>query len=167
MMNPSRSHKERNDTDVDDQFRSVLEGLRTTIPGIMVLFSFLLILPLQSSFPEISASNTTVFYIAFLSAALSSILLIAPSVHQRVRAPISGIRRTSLEHVMTATKIAIVGTVLFLVSISAVVYLVSAIVFADSIAAVATTATTVIAGWAWFYVPLVQFRNSPGEEKES
>lgn len=161
-MNNSGSGNGRDAQDVDDQFRAVLEGLRTTIPGVMVLFSFLLILPLQSSFPEISASNTAVFYIAFVSAALSSVLLIAPSVHQRVRAPISGIRRTSLEHVMSATKIAIVGTVLFLVSISAVVYLVSSIVFADSIAAVATTVTTVVSGWAWFYVPLVRYRNHPG-----
>lgn len=166
-MNNSASEKGRDAQDVDDQFRAVLEGLRTTIPGVMVLFSFLLILPLQSSFPEISASNTAVFYIAFVSAALSSILLIAPSVHQRVRAPISGIRRTSLEHVMSATKIAIAGTVLFLVSISAVVYLVSSIVFADSIAAVATTVTTVVAGWAWFYVPLVRYRNDEGSTKRS
>lgn len=165
-MSTSGSNKERDPQDVDDQFRAVLEGLRTTIPGVMVLFSFLLILPLQSSFPEISTSNTAVFYTAFVSAALSSVLLIAPSVHQRVRAPISGIRRTSLEHVMSATKIAIVGTVLFLISISAVVYLVSSIVFADSFAAVATTVTTVIAGWAWFYVPLVRFRHQ-GPEKNS
>lgn len=27
--------------EVDDQFRSLMEGLRTTIPGVMVLFSFL------------------------------------------------------------------------------------------------------------------------------
>jgi hypothetical protein len=167
MMNTSGPNQGRDPQDVDDQFRAVLEGLRTTIPGVMVLFSFLMILPLQSSFPEISTSNTAVFYIAFVSAALSSVLLIAPSVHQRVRAPISGIRRTSLEHVMTATKIAIVGTVLFLVSIAAVVYLVSSIVFADSIAAVATTVTTVVSGWAWFYVPLVRFRNHPGKESDS
>lgn len=166
-MNNSESGKKRDAQDVDDQFRAVLEGLRTTIPGVMVLFSFLLILPLQSSFPEISASNTTVFYIAFSSAALSSVLLIAPSVHQRVRAPISGIRRTSLEHVMSATKIAIVGTVLFLVSISAVVYLVSSLVFDDTVAALATTTITLVSGWAWFYEPLVRFRQHPGDEKNS
>lgn len=166
-MNNSGSKQSGDSQDVDDQFRAVLEGLRTTIPGIMVLFSFLLILPLQSSFPEISASNTTVFYIAFSSAALSSVLLIAPSVHQRVRAPISGIRRTSLEHVMSATKIAIVGTVLFLISISAVVYLVSSLVFDDTFAALATAAITMVSGWAWFYVPLVKFRHHPDDENGS
>jgi hypothetical protein len=166
-MNTSGSDKDRGAQDVDDQFRAVLEGLRTTIPGVMVLFSFLLILPLQSTFPDISASNTAVFYIAFVSAALSSVLLIAPSVHQRVRAPISGIRRTSLEHVMSATKIAIVGTVLFLVSISAVVYLVSSLVFDDVFAAVVTTGITAVSGWTWFYVPLVRFRHDSGDERVS
>jgi hypothetical protein len=166
-MNNSGSKQSGDTQDVDDQFRAVLEGLRTTIPGIMVLFSFLLILPLQSSFPEISASNTTVFYIAFSSAALSSVLLIAPSVHQRVRAPISGIRRTSLEDVMTATKVAIAGTILFLVSISAVVYLVSSLVFDDTFAGLATAAITLVSGWAWFYLPLVKFRRHSDDENGS
>ncbi|REK12530.1 MAG: hypothetical protein DWQ40_11335 [Actinobacteria bacterium] len=147
--------------EIDDQFRSLMEGLRTTIPGVMVLFSFLLILPLQATFAEVSTSNTVVFYLAFSSAALSSVLLIAPSVHQRVRAPISGIRRRTMRHVMVATKIAVAGTVLFIVSIASVVYLVSSLVFSDPVAMAATTAMSGVAGWAWFYLPLVHWR---GEE---
>lgn len=144
--------------EVDDQFRALMEGLRTTIPGVMVLFSFLLVLPLQASFGDISDPNTIVFYIAFASAAVSSVLLIAPSVHQRIRAPISGIKRTSWSHVMYATKVTIAGTVSFLVSIAAVVYLVSSLVFAnDWLAIIATVVVAATAGWAWFYLPLVKF----------
>lgn len=146
------------DNEVDDQFRALMEGLRTTIPGVMVLFSFLLILPLQASFGDISDPNTIVFYIAFASAALSSVLLIAPSVHQRVRGPITGIKRTTWSHVMYATKVAIAGTVAFLISIVAVVYLVSSLVlFTDWLAIVATVIVATTAGWAWFYLPLVRF----------
>lgn len=146
------------DEEVDDQFRAVMEGLRTTIPGVMVLFSFLLILPLQASFSDVSDVNTIVFYVAFASAAISSVLLIAPSVHQRVRAPISGIKRHTRSHVMYATKVALAGTVMFLVAIVAVVFLVSSFVFTDPLAMVATIVVAVIAGWAWFYLPLVRFR---------
>lgn len=151
--------------EVEDQFRSVMEGLRTTIPGVMVLFSFLLLLPLQSPFEDISDTNAIIFYVAFTSAAISSVLLIAPSVHQRVRAPISGIKRRSWSHVMYATKVAIAGTVAFLVSIVAVVYLVSSLVFDDDVLAVAATVViTAIASWAWFYLPLVRFnRDSNGQ----
>lgn len=150
--------------EVDDQFRALLEGLRTTIPGVMVLFSFLLVLPLQTSFGDISDPNTIVYYVAFSMSAVSAVLLIAPSVHQRVRAPISGIKRRTWSHVMYATKVAIVGTVTFLVAIAAVVYLVSSIVFTDPLAVVATVVIAIIASWAWFYLPLVQFRRDDDEE---
>jgi hypothetical protein len=143
--------------EVDDQFRALMEGLRTTIPGVMVLFSFLLILPLQASFADLGGVNKTVFYVAFGTAALASVLLISPSVHQRVRAPISGIKRRTWSHVMYATKMAIVGTVAFLIAISAVVFLVSSLVFSDPVAIVATVVLATIASWAWFYVPLVKF----------
>jgi hypothetical protein len=145
--------------EVDDQFRSLMEGLRTTIPGVMVLFSFLLILPFQPAFGDLTTANNLVFYVAFLSAALSSILLIAPSVHQRVRAPISGIKRRTPSHVMTATRLAIAGTVLFLLTITAVVFLISSLVIDDLWASIATAAAAGVAGWAWFYLPLVSFRD--------
>lgn len=153
---PGRSDP-KTDADVDDQFRALMEGLRTTIPGVMVLFSFLLILPLQSAFDQLSSAHTLMFYAAFVSAAAASILLIAPSVHQRVRAPISGIRRTSRSHVLFAGKLAIAGTALFLVSIVTVLYLVSSLVLARTVAAVTTATVTLVAAWSWFYVPLVTF----------
>ena len=142
---------------VDDQFRALMEGLRTTIPGVMVLFAFLLTLPLQAPFGEIGGVDTTFFYVAFLSSALAATLLIAPSVHQRVRAPVSGIRRQDITHVMTAARLAIAGTIFFLVSISASVYLVTSLVLDDIPASIATALIAAVAGWSWFYVPLVTF----------
>lgn len=153
-----RANTSPSEEEIDDQFRALMEGLRTTIPGVMVLFSFLLVLPLQTTFGDISDPNTLVFYVAFLSAAVASILLIAPSVHQRVRAPISGIRRRTWSHVMFATKLAIGGTAAFLVSVVAVVYLVSSLVFNDVFAGVVTAAVAFVAAWAWFYLPLVRFK---------
>lgn len=148
------------ENEVDDQFRALMEGLRTTIPGVMVLFSFLLILPFQTSFADIGASNSVVFYVAFASAAISSILLIAPSVHQRVRAPISGIKRRTAAHVMSATQLAIAGTVSFMVTIVSVVFLVSSLVIDDVWASLATALAAGTAAWAWFYLPLVSFNRS-------
>ena len=145
--------------EVDDQFRALLEGLRTTIPGVMVLVAFLLTLPLYGSFGELRGLDKGVFYTAFASATLSAVLLIAASVHQRVRAPVSGIRRRTMSHVLFGTKLAIVGTVAFAISIAAVVYLVSTLVFADLPAAIATIVVALVTAWAWFYVPLVKFRD--------
>lgn len=146
---------------VDDQFRALMEGLRTTIPGVMVLFAFLLTLPLQAPFGDIGGVDTTFFYVAFMSSALAAALLIAPSVHQRVRAPVTGIRRREIQHVMVAARFAIAGTVLFLIAIAASVYLVTSLVLDDLPAAIATATVAAVSGWSWFYVPLVTFRRKP------
>ncbi len=147
------------DQEIDDQFRALLEGLRTTIPGVMVLFSFLLILPLQTTFADLTSIDTIAYYVSFASAALAAILLISPSVHQRVRAPISGIRRRSWSHVMFATKVTIVGSAFFAISIVSVVYLVTSLVVGNAIAIGVATAIGLVAAWAWFYLPLATFRD--------
>lgn len=158
-MNEDKSPREEDNADeIDDQFRALLEGLRTTIPGVMVLFAFLLTMPLQTSFADLSNGDRTAFYIAFTTAAASAILLISPSVHQRVRAPISGIQRRTMRHVMIATKLTIAGTVSFLLSIGAVVYLVTSLVLTTTLALLATVVAVAMAGWTWFYLPVVAWR---------
>jgi hypothetical protein len=145
--------------DVDDAFRSILEGLRTTLPGVQVLFALLLILPFQASFADLRGIERAMFYIAFFSSSVASVLLIAPSAHQRLRAPITGVRRRSAAHLLTTVRITIVGTVAFAVALSSAVYLVSALVFEDATAVAATAAVAVLVVWAWFYVPLISFRD--------
>lgn len=158
------------ESDLDDAFRGILEGLRTTIPGVQVLFAFLLTVPLQSSFEDVNAHNRAVFYTAFVSSALASVLLIAPSVHQRVRAPITGLRRHTRSHVLTAVKIAIAGTVFAGIAIVSVTYLVSSLVFERVIAAVAAIGVGGVTAWSWFYLPIVRFSRDnerPGGERNS
>ncbi len=142
----------------DDQFRSLLEGLRTTLPGVQVLFAFLLVLPLQSGFAEISRSNRSVYYIAFISSAVASVLLIAPAVHQRVRAPISGLPRRSARHVHIANWLAIGGTAAFVIAHVATVFMVSSLVIDDVSASIAAAAVAGLALWTWAYLPLVTFQ---------
>lgn len=142
------------DDEVDEQFRALLEGLRTSLPGVQVLFGFLLVAPFQSDFDGYDRSTIVSFTVAFLSAAVSSMLLIAPSVHQRLRAPRSGLRRRSKKHLIIATWLTIAGTVAMGVAIVATVFLVSTFVF-DTVwsSAVAASLAAVLV-WAWFYLPL-------------
>lgn len=101
---------------------------------------------------------TTSFTIAFFAAGLASVLLIAPSVHQRLRAPASGLRRYSKRHLIIATWLTIAGTVAMGIAIVATVFLVSTFVFDMVWSVVAVTALAVVLVWAWFFLPLVTFR---------
>jgi hypothetical protein len=148
---------EQDGNEVDDAFRAVLEGLRTTLPGVQVLFAFLLILPFQPLFTDLTSWELRAFYVAFFGSALASILLIAPSAHQRIRAPISGVKRRSARHLQTTVRITIAGTIIFAVALVAAVYLVSSLVLTEIPALLATVAVTALLGWSWFFVPLVTF----------
>lgn len=150
---------DKSDNDVDDQFRALLEGLRTTLPGVQVLFAFLLTLPLQAAFVEIRDMERVAYYIAFFGSAMASVLLIAPSAHQRLRAPVSGVERKSERHLRITVLITIAGTVIFAIALTAAVFLISTLVLTDSVAVAATIAVMAVIAWSWFYMPLVTFRN--------
>jgi hypothetical protein len=152
---------EEKNNEVDDAFRSILEGLRTTLPGVQVLFAFLLTLPLQAAFADIRAVERGAYYVAFFGSALASVLLIAPSAHQRLRAPITGVRRRSERDLTITIYLTIAGTIIFAVALAAAVFLISTLVLTDSAAIGATIAVTAVIGWSWFFVPLVTFRR-PG-----
>lgn len=156
-MRENENQNNNDNASVDDQFRALMEGLRTTLPGVQVLFGFLLVLPLYASFAELETSQLWAYYIAFASATLSSLLLIAPSVHQRVRSTHDGIPRRHLQHVLVAVRLTVVGSIALLVSITAVVYLVTEIVLQTTWAVVAVAVTLAVGLWSWIYMPLVSF----------
>jgi hypothetical protein len=150
---------EKNENEVDDQFRSLMEGLRTTLPGVQVLFAFLLVLPLQASFSQIGGMEKAAYYVAFFGSAMSSVLLIAPSAHQRLRAPISGMERHSQRHLDIAVNLTIAGTIVFAVALAAAVFLISALTLSNSLAIAAALAVAAVTAWSWFYIPLISFRH--------
>lgn len=144
---------------VDEQFRALLEGLRTSIPAVQVLFAFLLTAPLQGEFDTLTTAERIAFAVAFYASGSASVLLVAPSIHQRVRAPATGMQRRSKRHLIWATWLGIIGSLAALIAISASVYLVSNIVFDAGAAIIAATLITALACWSWLFLPLVTFQS--------
>lgn len=142
--------------DLDDEFRSLLEGLRTTLPGVQLIAGFLLIVPFQVAFSDLAAAERAAFYVAFVSALTGSLLLMAPSSHQRLRAKGGGrVARQTPHHVAIAVRLSTAGSVLFALALVAVAYLVASVVLNTAVAIVLTLVVAVVAGWSWFYLPLV------------
>jgi hypothetical protein len=144
--------------DVDERFSRVLEGLRTTLPGVEVLFAFLLALPLQERFGDLTAGERRAYITALISAAVSTILLIAPSMHQRMRTPFTGLERRHLRHVMFGVYLGIGGSLAFAVALVSGSYLALSIAFAVPVAIAVVLGVGAIAVWAWFWIPLFTFR---------
>jgi hypothetical protein len=98
--------------------------------------------------------------VAFFGSAVSSVLFIAPSAHQRLRAPITGVERRSERHLQTTVNLTIAGTAIFAISLTASVFLISTLVLTDSSAVAAAVAVAALIVWSWFFVPLVTFQRT-------
>jgi hypothetical protein len=119
--------------------------------------AFLLVLPVQAEFAALSDLELRVYYTAFASAMLASVLLIAPSAHQRMRSPISGLVRRTERHLDVAVRLTITGTVLLLISLTSVCYLVTSLVTSGWVGAVSAAVLVTVGGYTWFYQPLIAF----------
>jgi len=144
--------KPRGKNDLDRELIELLNELRVVLPGVQVLFAFLLAVPFANGWTRVTDLQRDVFFVAFLAAAISSILLIAPSSYHRLRWR-AGDKEQMLR---TSNVLAIAGTVFLAIGMSAVVFLTSDILFRAWWAALTTA---VIAGgfaWFWYGLPLLR-----------
>jgi len=63
----------------------LLNELRVALPGVQILFAFLLTVPFTQRFPQLTGFQRDVFYITLVAATLSAACLIAPSAAHRLR----------------------------------------------------------------------------------
>src|SRR4051812_47451957 len=69
----------------DRQMLELLNELRVALPGVQILFGFLLTVPFAQGFEKITPTQRSLFYAALLATAASTICLIAPSATHRLR----------------------------------------------------------------------------------
>jgi hypothetical protein len=143
--------------DADEQFSALLEGLRATLPGVEVLFGFLLVLPFQQGFAKLDGVEKKLYAVALTSAGIALILLIAPSVHQRVRAPFSGLPRHHVSHVKVGAYLGIGGSVAGSIALVASTWLALTVVYGNGVAVTLGVVVALLIAWSWFWIPLVNF----------
>jgi hypothetical protein len=69
----------------DRQMIELLNELRIALPGVQILFAFLLTVPFTQRFPDLSGFEVDVFFVTLLATVLSTGCLIAPSAAHRLR----------------------------------------------------------------------------------
>lgn len=137
--------------------RELNDDLRLALPGVQVLFAFLLTLPFTSraTLLENDIVERLAYLIAFLLAAASSIFMIAPSALHRVYHELSN--PGGLETLFrVSARLAVVGTILLALSMSAAVFMVLDVFFSRSTAAVTAAPIVALVSWFWFGYPLLR-----------
>jgi hypothetical protein len=150
---------ERSKADLDRELIEFLNELRVALPGVQVLFAFLLAVPFASGWRQVTDLQRDIFFVAFLATAAASILLIAPSAYHRLRW-----REGDKERMLrTSNRLAIAGTFFLAIGMTAAVFLISDILFKAWWAAL--TAALVAGGIAWFWYGLPLSRRFDGEAR--
>ena len=149
-MNGGEEQKDR----VNRELIELLNELRVALPGVQVLFAFLLILPFQQRFSQLSEVDRIVYVSALLASAAAAALLIAPSVYHRLN-----FRRRNKEQILLdSNALLILGSAFTALGIACSIYLVVDLVFGTSVAVAATVGTLALYAALWAVLPLLRRR---------
>lgn len=157
-----RTHPEtgRTETDeerVDRNLDELLGELRVALPGVQVLFAFLLVVPFSQGWADITAFQEKAYFGTLLCTAAASACLIAPSVHHRIE-----FRQQDKEHiVLVANRLAIAGLTFLAVAMVGVVLLITDVLFGTGTTLAVTVATALMFAVLWYALPIRRNRSRP------
>ena len=137
---------------IDRELMELLNELRIVLPGVQVLFAFLLILPFQQRFEETSDVERAIYGLALLASAVAAALLIAPSAYHRLN-----FRRDIKEEMLfDSNKLIIAGLVCTAIGIACSVFLVVDVAQGGMAAAIATVGAVLLYGVLWLVMPIAR-----------
>jgi Na+/melibiose symporter-like transporter len=142
------THEER----VNRELIELLNELRVALPGVQVLFAFLLAVPFSQRFAETTELQRDAYMAALLSTLAGSVFLIAPSAYHRIRFR----DRDKEALLLISNAFAIIGMVFLAVGMTAVVFLVTDLIFKGIITTVVTTLSAALFATVWFVLPLAR-----------
>lgn len=131
---------------LDRNLSELLQELRVALPGVQVLFAFLLAVPFQQNFTKISEFEKNVYFATLLLTALSAALLIAPSAYHRLTF------RYQQKHrlVFISNRLAIAGLATLALAMTCAIMLITDLLFGTvaTIITVAVALTMFVVLWA-------------------
>jgi hypothetical protein len=145
---------EANGEDREDRLNreliELLNELRVVLPGVQVLFAFLLTVPFTNQFQKVTNEQRQIYFWTFICTTIATALLIAPSAHHRLRW-----RQRDKERLLrTSNRLAIAGMIFLTLALVGAVYLVTDLLFHPAAAAGVTAAIGLVFLWFWWGLPL-------------
>jgi hypothetical protein len=135
---------------IDRELQELLQELRVAIPGVQVLFAFLLTIPFAQGFTRMSSGERYTYFASLLSVAAATALLISPTSYHRIHFR-SGEKKRLL---FTSNRLAIAGLFLLAVAISLALYVITSFLFSAGSAWIVALLAAAWFGWFWYGLPL-------------
>jgi hypothetical protein len=137
---------------LDRELIELLNELRVALPGVQVLFGFLLTVPFSQGWSKVTQTERRVFFLTFLCTAISTALLIAPSAQHRILW-----RAQDKEALLRrANVLAIGGTVFLALAVTGAVWVVTDLIYEQAPTTLVTAGVAGLFAWIWFAAPLIR-----------
>jgi hypothetical protein len=123
-----------------------MQELRVLLPGVQVLFAFLLTVPFSIGFRSVTGAERVVFFVALAATSVSAVLLIAPSARHRARFR----DRDKEALIVSSNQLTLAATAFLAAAMVAVVILVGDYLYNWVVGAVAGAVTFGLVAWFWY-----------------
>jgi hypothetical protein len=149
-LHPETGRDETESERLDRNLQEMLGELRVALPGVQVLFAFLLVVPFNQRFAEVTSFQKTVYFATLLCTAASTVCLIAPTAHHRIQ-----FRQQDKYRILhTGNRIVVVGLLLLAIAMTGAVLFVTDFLYGNTTTTVAVAAVAAAFGVLWFAIPI-------------
>jgi uncharacterized protein DUF6328 len=132
----------------------LLNELRVALPGVQVLFAFLLTVPFSQRFGDVTPFQKGAYFAALLLTTAACVLLIAPSAYHRLT-----FRDGAKLRIITDGNVLTIGGLAFLgLAMTCVVMLISDVLFGPATVIVVTGLTALAFTGVWWVLPPLRNR---------
>jgi Family of unknown function (DUF6328) len=135
---------------VDRNLQEFLGELRVALPGVQVLFAFLLVVPFNQRFSDITDFQKTTYFVTLLFTAAASVCLIAPTAQHRIE-----FRRQHKEQILLmANRLAVLGLGCLAVAMTGAILLITDLLYGSTTTLIVTLAVGVAFATLWYLIPV-------------
>ena len=145
-MTPRRQTGETDDERLNRELDQLLQEVRVAMPGVQVLFAFLLAVPFQQRFAQVSDFQRDVYFVTLLASAVASALFIAPTAYHRVMFE----RHDKPRLVAIASRFALGGLAALALAMNGAILLVTDFLFDGATVAITVGVTSLTFIGLWF-----------------
>lgn len=151
---PQTGRDESESERVDRNLQEMLGELRVALPGVQVLFAFLLVVPFNQRFAGVSDFQKTLYLVTLLFTTASTICLIAPTVHHRIE-----FRQQHKEEVVqVGNRIVVAGLLLLAIAMTGAVLFVTDVLYGTTTTVAAAGGVALGFALLWYAIPLRRLR---------
>lgn len=139
---------------IDRNLAELTAELRVALPGVQVLFAFLLVIPFNKGFETVTGFQKSVYLGTLLTTALSAVLLIAPTINHRLQ-----FRTDNKAQILRdANSLSIAGLAVLAVAMCGALVLVSDYVFGAGAAIASCICVGLCFITLWYALPMLRMR---------